>query len=95
MLRDFRQTTLYKPNVEGYNYADQSMVEPRRRLVERVDPDVFWTLDKEFEFRVYSTKHAENQRFKAWLLKTLEESKSKPSYDQFIDEKFGKVYCFN
>lgn len=47
------------------------------------------------EFRVNCTHHADHHRFKAWLLQTIEEGKSKISYDEFIDQKFGKVFAFN
>ena len=72
LLYDFRHTTSYKPNVPGYDYENQAHVEPRKRQVYRYDPHEFWTLEKEFEFRVNATKYAEHHKFKTWIKLTIE-----------------------
>jgi hypothetical protein len=70
-------------------------VEPRRRKTFRYEPEEFWKMEKEFEFRVNATKYAEHHKFKAWILHIIEQSKSQMSYDEFIDSKFGKVFSFS
>jgi len=95
MLYDFRHTTMYQPNIPGYDYENQQNIEPRRRKVFRYHPTEFWAMEKEFEFRVNATKYADHHKFKEWLVKTIKDSKGKKSYDEFIDEKFTRVYTFN
>jgi hypothetical protein len=38
LLYEYRNTTAYQPNVEGYNYADQSQLPEKRRKVFRLSP---------------------------------------------------------
>lgn len=48
-----------------------------------------------FEFRLNCSAYGEHLRFKRWVETTIEECKKKPSYDSFIDEKYGTVLTFN
>lgn len=52
-------------------------------------------MDKEVEFRVNATSYANHQKFKAWLLHKVEQAKSQPSYDEYIDKKFGTAFAYN
>lgn len=39
--------------------------------------------------------YAEKFKFKKWLLTQIQKRKSGKSYDEYIDEKYGKVLSFN
>lgn len=61
----------------------------------RPTPDEFWQSEQYFEFRLNCTAYAQHLKFKKWIIDTVEASKSKESYDSFIDKKFGAVLNYN
>lgn len=38
LLYEYRNTTHYKPNKEGYDYENQEHIRPRERIVKRLAP---------------------------------------------------------
>lgn len=70
------------------------MAEKRRKRF-RLTSEEFWKSEQHFEFRLNCSDYAERFKFKKWVEETIEASKTKPSYDEFIDSKYGPVVTYN
>ena len=67
----------------------------KRRKVYRLSPEEFWRSEDYFEFRLNGSAYCEHLKFKKWIETTVEASKTKESYDSFIDKKYGTVLTYN
>lgn len=60
------------------------------RRYRSISPEEFWASEEIHEFRVNSNSdYAEVNKFRAWILKEVEEKKGGKSYDEQVMEKYG------
>jgi hypothetical protein len=95
LLYEYRNTTLWQPNDPAYNFNDQSHLPEDKRRTPRPAPEEFWQSENYADFRINCSAYAPHLKFKRWITETVEARKSQPSYDEFINKKYGTVINFN
>lgn len=81
ILYEYRNTTHYRKNIPDFDYENQEHLRPEMRKTKRIEPEEFWQSEEYFEFRVNCTSYAEYMKFVAYIKDTIEQRKTKESYD--------------
>lgn len=62
----------------------------RMRRQRSVEPEEFWASEEKHEFRVNSNSdYAEVNKFKAWILREVEQKRNGKSYDEQVMQEYG------